>query len=107
MEKLELKETRAREAYICGIDTIGEYRENKQKLSAERAELTKRLEQETAAPALPVPERSAPPKTMGDILQSEQFTDAKKNTALRTVVSHIIYAKAEQKITVYYHTPWE
>ena len=107
LEKLELKETRAREAYICGIDTIGEYRENKQKLSAERAELTKRLEQETAAPALPVPERSAPPKTMGDILQSEQFTDAKKNTALRTVVSHIIYAKAEQKITVYYHTPWE
>lgn len=110
LEKVDQKEQRAKEAYICGIDTIEEYKVNKQRLADERTDLLARIEKETAAA---VPETNSTGgrfsdhlQTVYDMLLSDEFTDAQKNAALKTVVSHIVYSKADQKIIVHYYSPW-
>ena len=44
LDKIELKELRIKEAYRNGIDTLDEYRENKNILSMERSSLQEKLE---------------------------------------------------------------
>lgn len=110
LEKVDQKEQRTKEAYICGIDTIEEYKVNKQRLADERADLLARIEKETAA-AVPKTDSTGERfsdhlRSVYDMLMSDEFTDMQKNAALKTVVSHIVYHKAEQKIVVHYYSPW-
>ena len=109
LEKIQQKEQRAKDAYLCGIDTLNEYKGNKQRFALERTELLVRIEKETTAA---VTENDSTGETVSnhlktvlDILQCDAFSGHQKNAALKTVVSHIVYVKAEQKIVVHYCSP--
>ena len=53
LARLDMKESRVRDAYENGIDTLEEYRENRRRLSAERDELTQALDRLRVSPAPP------------------------------------------------------
>lgn len=101
IEKEERKLERIREAFEAGIDTLGEYRQNKQRiterLSALRAEL---------AEVAPAPDTSAfigRVETSLTTLTDPCASEIIKNQMLRTFVEQIIFMKPSGRIEIVYH----
>lgn len=81
MSRLDSKELRAKEAYIDGIDTIEEYRANKERISQERTELEEQLAKLTQVPEEPEDNTRKMLQSISsilDILQSDSFTPQEK-----------------------------
>ncbi len=103
LDKIELKELRIKEAYRNGIDTLDEYRENKNILSMERSSLQDKLE------SLSVPEEEIKAdmpnriKSVYDIVSSESTTKDEKYAAINSIVKKIIYRKSDGEIDIYYY----
>ena len=101
IEKEERKLERIREAFEAGIDTLDEYRQNKQRiterLSALRAEL---------AEVAPAPDTSAfigRVETSLTTLTDPCASEIIKNQVLRTFVEQIIFMKPSGRIEIVYH----
>lgn len=94
--KLATRERRIREAYENEIDTLEEYKANKERLSASRLQLTAALES-----LLSKQEDSSPDKaavldeihSVNDILKNPDIGYEEKGTFLRSIVSQISYDK--------------
>lgn len=111
LERLEFKEKRLREAYMDGIDTLEEYKEGKHRLAKEREVLNLRLYLDMPAEkAREVPEEASDPtagimkkvRSLYDILTSDYYSIAQKNTALRSVIDKIVYSRPNSHIDIYY-----
>lgn len=104
INRIAMKEERIKEAYRDGIDTIDEYRANKEILNRERQELTELLEQYSKEPSnenesiLLSRIRSA-----YDIIASDNSTDKQKHNALTSVVEKIIYDKKNQSLLMIFY----
>lgn len=107
LDKLPDKEMRIKEAYRNGIDTLEEYKQNKDLIQKERES----LEAQIAACA---PARSDSMEDLSsamaerihgiaDILESDAFDVQQKNTALKSIVSHIVYRKEDDIADIYYY----
>lgn len=101
IEKEERKLERVREAFEAGIDTLDEYRQNKQRiterLSALRAELTE---------VAPAPDTSAfrgRAETSLTTLTDPCASEIIKNQTLHTFVDQIIFMKPSGRIEIVYH----
>lgn len=101
IEKEERKLERVREAFEAGIDTLDEYRQNKQRiterLSALRAEL---------AEVAPAPDTSAfrgRAETSLTTLTDPCASEIIKNQTLHTFVDQIIFMKPSGRIEIVYH----
>lgn len=100
------KEARIKEAYRNGIDSLEEYRQNKELVFRERDFLLARID--ACTPAKDDAEDLAAAVSrrihgVYDILASEDFTDAQKNTALKSIVSKIVFRKDNSSADVYYY----
>lgn len=101
-EKLKL--IRVREAYENGIDSIEEYKVNKQKI-------TERMEQlESSRPKIELPKKDTLVKQFREQhkdaikqLRDPSITSEQKNTLLRTYVDKIIYDRAANQIEIFYY----
>ena len=105
IDKLDLKEQRIKEAYRNGVDSLAEYKENKEILGRERAALTARL---TKLQSIPDSKALTPVMqerlhNVYEILSSDNFTDQQKSEALRSVVEKIIWHKDAQLAEVFYY----
>lgn len=106
LEREEAKLSRAKQAYLDGIDTAEEYKTNKAAISAEierlRAERSKTLpniqECDTAAYSAAMYDRV---NNLLDLLSSDA-PNADKNAALKSVVEKAVYNKAEKSLTIFY-----
>ena len=101
IEKEERKLERVREAFEAGIDTLDEYRQNKQRiterLSALRAELIE---------VVPAPDTSAfrgRAETSLMTLTDPCASEIIKNQTLHTFVDQIIFMKPSGRIEIVYH----
>ena len=101
IEKEERKLVRVREAYESGIDTLEEYRQNKQRITERLSVLRTEL-----AAVTPAPDTSAfmgrvetSLTTLTDTCASEII----KNQVLRTFVEQIIFMKPSGRIEIVYH----
>ena len=102
--RLHMKEERIKEAYRDGVDTLEEYKANKEILANERKELTAMLEQCSAA---------TPDDTQNkliekicsakEIIESDTSTDIQKHDALASVVEKIVYNKKDEAISVFFY----
>lgn len=106
--KLEQKEARAKDAYMEGIDTKEEYRQNKLLLQKERESLEAAIAEHHQT--FIANDRNETDKIMlanvrnvVDILESDQFTFIQKNEALKSVVEKIIFYRETMHIEVYYY----
>lgn len=99
LEKVSQKEKRVKDAYINGIDTLEEYRLNKNRLSDERKRLLDELER-VSDKVVPIDKKTYL-KTVSDvynILCDEESTWEDKYSALHTIISKITYHKATDSV---------
>ena len=104
LEKLSAKEARIKQAYRDGIDTLEEYKDNKEILRKEREQLEARLSACVPKPALDNRERIREKlQTVYDIICSDDFSIEEKNLALKSVVLRIVYNKPEDSLEICYY----
>lgn len=111
LARVDIKELRIREAYEAGIDSLEEYKQNKERLQAERKALSQQLEEFTPPPVRDpeadkqqVVERI---KSAKQLLENPDIPDDIKGAALRRVVKRIVYNKREGRLQFYYYLPQE
>lgn len=100
LDKLSSREKRIREAYESGIDTMEEYKANKERLTASRLKLNSQLEhllndqeEELDTEAILQEIRS-----VNDILKNPDVDYEEKGVLIRGIVNQIIYNKEEGKM---------
>ena len=82
-----------KDAYINGIDSIEEYRENKKILSSKREDIQKKLDN-TKVAAQPVPiQKEINFEKMIDLIHDENTDYITKGNALRDVFDHFVWNK--------------
>ena len=98
----ERKLARAKEAYLAEIDTIEQYKQNKEDISARIAELTERRDKEVTKDI----DMNAFTKKVSDILsfiERDDVTEQAKNEALHTIIEKVVYEKAQGNLAIYFH----
>ena len=94
---------RVQDAYESGFDTLEEYGRKKKRLTAELEDLRARQSAEQAAEGAPAPgDMQARVRTVTELLRREDVTEAEKNAALRSILSHIIYDKPNGRLQLYF-----
>lgn len=102
IKRLIDKENRIKDAYMNGIDTLDEYKENKDKIVKERIDLEEQLKK------ISIPKKTKDTKnavidrlkSVVSIITSDADTAA-KNKAIKSVVKKIVYSKKAEHIDVY------
>ena len=103
IEREKKKLSRVREAYEAGIDSLEEYRENKQKIQSRIDELT--AQAEVSAPRSEADIKkliSGRIKAGLDILESDETSETLKNMTLRSFVDRIIFMKPKGIVEIFY-----
>lgn len=103
LSKLNDKEARIKQAFRDGIDTIEEYKENKQLLANERKVLQSQLE--SLSPASSNDSSAEMLKnisTVLDIVKDTSNDTLTRANAIRSVVDHCVYDKENDKLEVYF-----
>lgn len=105
LAKLEDKEKRIKHAYRDGIDTIEEYRENKELLNKERAELEQLLKQ-YSTPKKPDNKKFAEQiKNVYDIVTNDSQDKLVRANAIRSILSKAVYDKNSDSISLIFKSP--
>ena len=97
-----MRESRIRDAYEAGIDTLEEYKNNKERLVSDRLELTAALSQLLQEEQADVPDTEEVLKeirSITDILKNPDVSYEEKGSLIRSVVEQIIYDKASGKMS--------
>lgn len=109
LKKLDVREKRIKEAYQEGIDTLEEYRSNKQLLADERKRLTDLIAEASQAPERDIEadqkQMLSNIKTVYDVIKSDDVDYETKGTFLRSVVEEIIWNRSENTLTFHLYMP--
>ena len=95
---------RAKEAYLNEIDTIEQYKQNKEAITA-RIEEIKELKQKNGTESKEAFDTAAYAKKVAEVVEfikREDVTPQAKNEALRTVIEKVVYEKANQNLAIYF-----
>ena len=101
LSKLEIREKRIREAYESEIDTLEEYKNNKDRLTASRLKLNsqiKNLLHDQEEPEIDTEKVLREIKSVNDILKNPDVEYEEKGLLIRSVVDQIVYDKEEGKM---------
>lgn len=98
------KEARIKQAYIDGIDTIDEYKANKEILLQERTRLEQLLKDadEFANKEDKKKEMLSRVSSVLDILKDDTIDNTHKANALRSIVDHMVYNNISKTLDVYF-----
>lgn len=106
IKKIDVKLQRIKEAYMNGIDTMEEYKENKRIVQGEKDSLEKQLselKEEKISTKNEDNDMLMGVKNVYDILSSDSVDATTKNEVLRSVVEKIVYDREEDELKVYYY----
>lgn len=106
LEKITKKEERIKQAYRDGIDTIEEYKENKEILIKEKNELTQRLSELSDKQPTDIDykkEMLQRVSSVYDMLLDDAIPVVRKNEALKSIIEKIVYNKSENSITIFFY----
>ena len=103
LEKAKSKLQKAKKAYLEEIDTLEEYRINKQTIEKEIAALQSRCDALRAANNNTFNEQvfSSRIRSVLAVLQSDQYTTEEKRKSLKSIVEKIVYHKNENSIELF------
>ena len=94
---------RAKDAYLAEIDTIEQYKKNKEEITKRISELEEKkngteptVTIDTAAYAKKVAE-------VVEFIKREDITPQAKNEALRTIIEKVVFEKANNNLAIYFH----
>lgn len=106
IKKIDVKLQRIKEAYMNGIDTMEEYKENKRIVQEEKDGLEKQLselKEEKISTKNEDKDMLMRVKNVYDILSSDSVDATTKNDVLRSVVEKIVYNREKDELKVYYY----
>ena len=96
IKTLDQKQRRIKNAYIDGIDTIDEYRENKQLIASQRMLLEKKLEKCTKVVPMPKPQNNDVDFVrLLNLLKDEDADYVDKANAVRDVFDYFVWRKED------------
>ena len=98
LEEANRKFERVKEAYESGIDTIEEYKQNKQKITKEISELKSLISEEESQKQDETPKKQnqvtakfrEEVKKVSDILKSDDVSIEEKNSVLKSIIKEIV-----------------
>ena len=93
LKNLAVKEQRIKDAYINGIDSIEEYKHNKEMLLNKKAELNERLSNCNVTTLPTAVRKSIDFRKLTDLIQDKNVDYIAKGNALREIFDHFIYDK--------------
>lgn len=99
LERERRKLVRVREAYEAGVDTLAEYRKNKERISQRIAELERQLEVE---PQVSSSRPAGRVSTAVTLLESPDISENAKNTALRSIIAGIVLVRPGDTVEITY-----
>ena len=102
IDRIAMRETRIRDAYENGIDTLEEYKVNKERLVSDRLELTAALNQLLQETHVEVPDQTEVLKeirSITDVLKNPDVGYEEKGNLIRSVVEQIVYDKESGKMS--------
>ena len=101
LSKLSARESRIRDAYESGIDSLEEYKANKERLISNRLQLESELEKlrkEQEEKEVSKEDVLHEIKSVNDILKNPDVSYEEKGTLIRTIVDQIVYDKESGKM---------
>lgn len=101
LSKLSARESRIRDAYESGIDSLEEYKTNKERLISNRLQLETELEKfrkEQEEKEVNKEDVLHEIKSLNDILKNPDVSYEEKGTLIRTIVDQIVYDKESGKM---------
>lgn len=107
LENLSVREKRIRTAYETGVDSLEEYKENKERLKKEREELEAKKANLIKTAAAPGTKEQFLDKvqTVFDILKNDEISNETKGVFIRSIVEEIIYDKENDTLIFHLYTP--
>lgn len=107
LENLSVREKRIRTAYETGVDSLEEYKENKERLKKEREELEAKKVNLIKTAAAPGTKEQFLDKvqTVFDILKNDEISNETKGVFIRSIVEEIIYDKENDTLIFHLYTP--
>lgn len=101
LSKLSARENRIRDAYESGIDSLEEYKANKERLISNRLQLEtelEKLQKEQEEKEVNKEDVLHEIKSLNDILKNPDVSYEEKGTLIRTIVDQIVYDKESGKM---------
>lgn len=101
LSKLSARESRIRDAYESGIDSLEEYKANKERFISNRLQLETELEKlrkEQEEKEVNKEDVLHEIKSLNDILKNPDVSYEEKGTLIRTIVDQIVYDKESGKM---------
>lgn len=101
LSKLSTRESRIRDAYESGIDSLEEYKTNKERLISNRLQLEtglEKLRKEQEEKEVNKEDVLHEIKSVNDILKNPDVSYEEKGTLIRTIVDQIVYDKESGKM---------
>lgn len=106
LKMISLKEDRIKQAYRDGIDTLEEYKRNKEIIENERQEIAQRLEECSLTKPEPIDEKEIMLQDVENVhkyISSEEYTNQQKNDMLRSIVDKIIYNRENNTLDLFFY----
>ena len=98
----ERKLVRAKDSYLAEIDTLEQYKQNKQEITAKIDELKAMQENDTVR-SIDTNVFAKKVKDIVKFIEDEKVSAEAKNEALHTIIEKIVYHKAEENLAIYFH----
>ena len=98
-----LKLERCKQAYQNGVDTLEEYRRNKERIQASIKKIEKSIKEELNSNIADEQFKNKISNVLSIVHNSKQ-PESVKNSALRTIIEKIVYIKAENRFEVYFYS---
>lgn len=98
----ERKLVRAKDSYLSEIDTLEQYKQNKQEITAKIDELKAMQEKDTVR-SIDTNAFAKKVKEIVKFIEDENVSAEAKNEALHTIIEKIVYHKAEENLAIYFH----
>ena len=94
---------RAKEAYLAEIDTLEQYKHNKEEISSRiNALIARRDESEHKEIDLEAFARKV--AEVAEFIKREDIAPSAKNEMLHTIIDKIVYEKSNGNLAIYFHT---
>lgn len=106
LQQIALKEQRIKTAYREGIDTIEEYKHNREIIERERDEIQQKINELESASRDETKDKEVmlkKIKNVYEVVSSSDYTDQQKNEMLKTIVDKYVYDKENDTLNAYYY----
>lgn len=94
---------RAKEAYLAEIDTIEQYKKNKEEITARIENLKEKKNGTETTEIIDTASYAKKVAEVIEIIKSEDVDPQAKNDALRTVIEKVVYEKANNNLAIYFY----